>query len=277
MAILYAYDSEPPTDPTKDSRMPLHQGLSQAQIRQLRKDGFVNAGPPFEAAALERICKEYDRLVTFDNQVLGNAEDGVYPYRAMLNFRSPELKRVISAPVLLEIMVQLLGRDIRFWWDQGINKAPGARSYIAWHQDNGYQDGESQEYITAWLALDDSGPANGGLYVIPGSHKQGRLPHVMETVHAVIPNEHVDENGAIPLNARAGDLLLFSSLLVHQTVGNDTQDEQRRAWVIQYCRGDHRNLETGEVYDNRPWVVKDGEIVTEPWSERRFELRREHA
>ena len=28
---------------------------------------------------------------------------------------------------------------------------------------------------------------------------------------------------------------------------------------LQYCRADQRNEETGEIYDNRPWVMKGGE------------------
>lgn len=37
--------------------------------------------------------------------------------------------------------MDLVGPNIRFWWDQGINKTPGATSYIPWHQDNGYSEG----------------------------------------------------------------------------------------------------------------------------------------
>ena len=251
--------------------------LTADQHDALKREGFVNAGPVFDAGELEAIAKEYDRLVTFDAQVLGNEEDGFFPYRAMLNFRSPLLKGVLSHPELLALAVQHLGPDLRFWWDQGINKAPGSGSYIAWHQDNGYQEGRSLEFLTCWLALDDSDQGNGGLQVIPGSHLAGRLPHEMRGVHAVIPDGSLEIDNAVPLDAKAGDLLLFSSFLVHQTVGNGSVDRNRRAWVVQYCRGDHRNEATGEVYDNRPWVVRDGEIVDEPWSERPFDLKRDRA
>ena len=247
--------------------------LSDAQLEQFRADGFVNLGPLFDAAELEAIGAEYDRLVTPEAQVLGNAEDGVYPYRAMLNFRSPSLKACVSDTRLLEVAGQLLGPDIRFYWDQGINKSPGAGSEIAWHQDNGYQGGRTQEYLTCWLVLDDSSVENGGLLVVPGSHRGGQREHEWQGVHAVIPSAHFDEASAVPLDACAGDLLIFSSLLIHQTVGNTTVDAHRRAWVIQYCRGDQRNEDTGEVYDNRPWVVRSGEPVLEPWAERPFDLR----
>ena len=74
------------------------------------------------------------------------------------------------------------------------------------------------------------------------------------------------------LDARAGELLVFSSLLVHQTVGNRSRDRNRRAWVIQYCRAGQRNELTGEVYDNRPWVLRDGVAQQTLEAERRLDL-----
>jgi hypothetical protein len=251
--------------------------LTDEQLEAFRTHGFVNLGPVFDAGELETIGKEYDRLVTFEAQVLGNEEDGVFPYRAMLNFRSPELAGFILHPALLEVAVQVLGPDVRFWWDQGINKAPGSGSRIAWHQDNGYQHGRTQEFLTCWLALDDSELANGGLQVVPGSQRGGLLEHEWQGVHAVIPDGRFDAERAVPLDARAGDLLVFSSLLVHQTVGNRTAARNRRAWVVQYCRGDQHNEDTGEIYDNRAWAVRGGEFAEALRSERPFDLVRERA
>ena len=247
--------------------------LSDEQVKDFRELGFVNIGPIFNQRDIESIQSEYDRLVTMDSQTLGNDDEGRFPYRAMLNFRSEKLKAITQDKNLLDGMVQLLGADVRFWWDQGINKSPGAGSYIDWHQDNGYASGVTPEYITCWLALDDSSPENGGLYVIPESHKAGPRDHEWQGVHAVVSEQFVEAEKAQPLNAKAGDMLLFSSYLLHQTVGNTSKDKQRRAWVMQYCRGDHANETTGEVYDNRPWVVKGGEYVENPWSERVFDLR----
>jgi len=239
---------------------------------RFERDGYLNLGPVLEASELAEIGAEYDRLVTPEAQTLGNADEGEYPYRAMLNFRSPVLKRFLTHPVLLEIAQIVLGPDVRFWWDQGIDKSPGAGSYIKWHQDNGYARGRVPAYLTCWLALDDSDVSNGGLVVVPGSHAGGDVAHVWEGVHAVIPESEVDVGRAVPLDARVGDLLVFSSQLVHQTVGNTTRDRHRRAWVIQYCRGDQRNLETGEPCLERPWVVRGGEALAEPLVERRFDL-----
>jgi len=249
--------------------------LTQERLEEFREQGFLNLGPVFDAEELERIAKEYDRLVTPEAQTLGNEEDGVFPYRAMLNFRSPELAAFVLHPALLDVAVQVLGEDVRFYWDQGINKPPGAGSPIDWHQDNGYANGRTPEYLTTWLALDDSDRENGGLEAIPGSHRAGLLPHEWQGVHAVIEAQPEWEAKAQPLDARAGDLLIFSSYLVHRTLGNHTPDRNRRSWVVQYCRGDHRNDTTGEVYDNRAWAVRGGRYMTELQSERRFVMGRD--
>jgi ectoine hydroxylase-related dioxygenase (phytanoyl-CoA dioxygenase family) len=245
--------------------------LDELSLARFRRDGFLNVGAVFSPTEVEEIGRTYDTLVRPDGQLLGNESDGQFPYRAMMNFRSEALAGYVTHPELLEIAEQVLGSDIRFWWDQGINKAPGAGSFIAWHQDNGYTQGRVAEYLTCWLALDDSDTENGGLLVIPGSHAGGQHKHEWQGVHAVISD--VDESKAVPLDARAGDMLIFSSLLVHQTVGNTTHDRSRRAWVVQYCRGDQRNSVTGEVYDNRPWVVRGGEFQTKLEAERQFDLR----
>jgi len=262
---------------TEKTRGDLEMALSEAQLESFSHQGFINLGRIFDDAQLRTISTEYDLLVTDEAQVLGNDEEGFFPYRAMLNFRSPALAAFILHPHLLAIAQQVLGDDIRFWWDQGINKKPGSGSPIAWHQDNGYQRGRTQEFLTCWLALDASDTENGGLNVIPGSHQAGHRPHTWEGVHAVIPGDQLDTADSVGLDARAGEVLIFSSLLVHQTLGNLTADRQRRAWVIQYCRGDQYNEVTGEVYDNRAWAVKGGVVADSLESERPFDLVRERA
>lgn len=244
--------------------------FSDEERRRLDADGFVNVGRVLEPAELAEIRGEYDRLVTAEKQTLGNDRDGRFPYRAMLNFRSEVLKGYLSHEAFCGLAMDRLGPDLRFWWDQGINKQPGSGSHIDWHQDNGYGEGQVPEYLTFWLALDDSDTENGGLLVIPGSHHDGPRDHTLEDVHWVIPE--VDERSAIPLDARAGDLLIFSSLLVHKTVGNHTQNRHRRAWVIQYIAADACDEETGRGYEERPRVTSEGRILPELLVERPFSL-----
>ena len=75
--------------------------LDTAQQTTLARDGFINAGPVLAPEDLAEITSEYDQLVTPGTQVLGNERDGFFPYRAMLNFRSPALAAFVLHPSLV--------------------------------------------------------------------------------------------------------------------------------------------------------------------------------
>src|SRR5690606_40313037 len=45
-----------------------------------------------------------------------------------------------------------------------------------WHQDNAY-NGLPVEHFQLWIALTETRNANGTLWLAPGSHKRGQLPH----------------------------------------------------------------------------------------------------
>jgi len=234
--------------------------LTETQIAQFREHGYLNLGRIHNESELAEIGAEYDALVT-PEQILGPADAGGFPYRVMLHMLSPRLRRYTAHPGLLEIMMQLIGPDVRLWWDQGINKGPGSGAAVPWHQDNGFTEGSIPEYVTTWLSLDDSSLENGGLYVLPGSHKDGPRDHVGgdDGFYHYVPG--VDESRAIALPASAGDVLIFSSLMLHRTVGNTTKDRQRRAWVIQYMQTDVVNSVTGETYEHLPELTRDGRIL----------------
>ena len=73
--------------------------LCDEQIEAFRSQGYLNLGVLFDEEELATIAREYDRFVRKESQVLGDAEQGVFPYRAMLNFRSPELQRAVARVV----------------------------------------------------------------------------------------------------------------------------------------------------------------------------------
>jgi ectoine hydroxylase-related dioxygenase (phytanoyl-CoA dioxygenase family) len=62
--------------------------------------------------------------------------------------------RRFASRALVEPLLELLGPDVRLYWDQAVAKPPGATSDTPWHQDNGYGAVEPAEYVTTTLALD---------------------------------------------------------------------------------------------------------------------------
>ena len=126
----------------------------------------------------------------------------------------------------------LIGPDVRLYWDQAVYKKTEKPRRFPWHQDNGYTFVEPQAYLTVWLALTDATVDNGCPHVAPGLHRLGTLAH-----HYVDPLGWeclTDVPDALPAEVPAGGAVVFSSLTPHLTGPNLTADV-RKAYILQYA------------------------------------------
>ena len=100
-------------------------------------------------------------------------------------------------------------------------KPPGIGAPFPMHQDYHYFPYEKDSMLAVFLHLDDTTPENGGLAVFPGSHKLGPLPDMSDKpgVHYVDQDQFSLEK-AVPIEAKKGDVLIFSYLLVHGSYMN---------------------------------------------------------
>jgi ectoine hydroxylase-related dioxygenase (phytanoyl-CoA dioxygenase family) len=242
--------------------------LSDAQRETFRERGFFSLGKPFSPAELAEIGAEYDRLLARAMKI-GNPGETPFDYVALLQLQSPALRRLAAAPALVEPLLELLGPDVRLYWDQAVAKPPGTSSDTPWHQDNGYGAVEPAEYVTTTLALDAMTRANGCLWIQPGSHRRGASAH-RDTGGFFQVGYEGDETGE-PCELEAGEVLVFSSLTLHRAGPNPTGG-WRRSWVIQFIPSSATNGE-GRLFDDRLHVARGGRVLGEPWSERPFDVR----
>jgi ectoine hydroxylase-related dioxygenase (phytanoyl-CoA dioxygenase family) len=132
---------------------------------------------------------------------------------------------------LTDVCADLIGPDVRLYWDQAVYKKPGTESPFPWHQDNGYAFVEPQQYLTCWVALTDATEDNGCPWVVPGLHRRGTLAHHYSDIGFVCLR---DPESAVPVPAAAGSIVVFSSLTPHSTGHNRTGDV-RKAYIVQYA------------------------------------------
>ena len=116
----------------------------------------------------------------------------------------------------------LIGPDVRLYWDQAVYKRPHGAEPVLWHQDNGYTYIEPQAYLTVWVALTDATPENGCISVLPGVHRSGTVAHRNTPIGFECC---IDPQGAVEVPVRAGDAVVFSSLTPHAT---GSQHDRRR-------------------------------------------------
>ncbi len=81
--------------------------------------------------------------------------------------------------------------------------------------------------IDILIALTDIGPGDGATMVVPGSHKS-HFPHPQSEIHRMQKDASVDEvEGAIELQMKAGDALLFVDAICHGSAKRVTPGKRR--------------------------------------------------
>jgi ectoine hydroxylase-related dioxygenase (phytanoyl-CoA dioxygenase family) len=187
--------------------------------------------------------------------------------------RSAFVRRFVADDVFAGIAADLIGPDVRLYWDQSVYKQPNGAEPVLWHQDNGYTYVEPQAYLTCWLAITDATPQNGCIAVMPGAHRDGTLEHRSTPVGEECWG---DWSQAVEVPVRAGSLVVFSSLTPHATKRNTT-DFVRKAYIVQYApdgavalagdpaAGPPTRTETLGDDKRRYWILRDG-VRVEPVS-----------
>ncbi len=143
-------------------------------------------------------------------------------------FRSLALK-----PSLVEIMLGLLGPNLKLYRNAVLMKPPSVGSAKGVHQDSPYWPIEPMNLASCWIAFDPATKANGCMTVMAGSHKFGALPHVDVQDDFVIPETHYDAGRMAPVEMEPGDGLVFHSLLIHGSAPNRSE-QPRRAITLSY-------------------------------------------
>jgi hypothetical protein len=80
-------------------------------------------------------------------------------------------------PSLLTLVAALVNGKPVLMGVELFAKPPRVGSGVPYHQDNGYFSLVPPDALTCWIAIDQSSPENGCVYYVPGSYRQGPLPH----------------------------------------------------------------------------------------------------
>lgn len=213
--------------------------ISADQARRYDEDGYFLLEDGLDAATLALLQAEIDPIEAETEALLRKLPDGRYfiarageiTFAPHLVLRSEQLRAFCGGPLFRDLVHDLIGPAVRLYWEQAVYKKPETAADFPWHQDNGYTYVEPQQYLTCWIALTDTDETNGCPWVVPGVHRLGTLRHWMTDLGwrclAEAPN-------AVPVPARAGSIVVFSSLTPHRTGPNQT-DGVRKAYIVQFA------------------------------------------
>lgn len=126
-----------------------------------------------------------------------------------------------SAPVVEKVRSLLGAQDIALSQNHHncvMTKHPGFSSATLWHQDIRYWLFDRPDLVSVWLALGDENDRNGGVWLIPGTHRQhlerGRFDGAL-FFRQDIPENQATIETAVPAELACGDTLFFHSRTLH--------------------------------------------------------------
>lgn len=222
----------------RSRRGPLRR-VTPEQARDYDEQGFFVLRGAFSPEECRRVIAAIDPLEAEGEKLLRDLGGRVFIARAdeitftiHLVERSPVLREFCAGPVFRDLAHDLIGPDVRLYWDQSVYKKPGAGEPFPWHQDNGYTFVEPQQYLTCWVALTDADQKNGCPWVVPGLHRRGTLHHEASDLGFVCLEGQPPD--AVPVPAQAGDIVVFSSLTPHAT-GPNQSDRVRKTYIVQFA------------------------------------------
>lgn len=216
--------------------------MTATDIGAFEEDGFTVARGLFGYDEIDRLRAEFAALHAagpvpghFEPHASGDPLR-VYP-RVMHPHEISRLAlRFLLDTRLRRVLEALFGEEVLAAQSMFYFKPPGARGQ-ALHQDNFYLRAEPGTCVAAWVACDVIDRENGGLEVVPGTHRMDLFCPEEADAGLSFAREYVPPPAglaAVPVDMAPGDVLFFNGSLVHGSQPNRSADRFRRSFIGHY-------------------------------------------
>ena len=178
-----------------------------------------------------------------------------------LQFYSAEWLHAVTNPRLAAAIGGLLRSDnVELHHSTLHVKPPESGHPFPMHQDDPFYPHTDGRYIDVLIHLDDTFHENGEIRFLDGSHKLGKLEHIMRTEAGPcsphLPTDQYRLEDTVPVPAKAGDVVCFSIYTVHGSYINTT-DKNRR--LVRVGFRDPDNTQLGGQSMGRPGLLVYGQ------------------
>ena len=266
--------------------------LSQAQLDEFHIRGFVNGGRVVDDATVEVLRDELQKVMEgrSKNQPLLNRNlldsKNKSEYGEQANSGKQVVVQIVNIfeaseaylehcknPLITEAVARLCNNTdmLRVWHDQIQYKPARVGGPTGWHQDfPAWPILQPADLISAWVALDDAEIDNGCMWMVPGSHRWGKVPlqsgenFAPKFDPALLP-EGVSAK-AEPLIVKKGEVAFHHCMTWHGSPPNKSE-RPRRAIAVHYMPGytiyvkghhpceKHVTVQPGEVLQGEKFPV----------------------
>ncbi len=195
--------------------------LSQQQVQSYQADGYLSGLPVATATEAALYREAFNRLEEREGRE--KARIGLLDY----HFEEPFLWQIAAHPAVLDAMEALMGPNLLLLATHFFCKYGQEEKFVDWHQDATYWGLLPSITATAWYAVDDSDEENGCMRVIPGTHLGSIREHGTSkqagnllSVNQRVPVTVEEEQRAVPLPLKAGEISIHDGALIHGSLPN---------------------------------------------------------
>lgn len=217
-------------------------------IEDYRQNGYVAGLPVFSADQVAKLRTEIETLEANQPEGAGGYDLNQF-FRVNGHVVIPLLAEVARTPAILDAVEAVLGPNLLAWSVELFIKEPHSTKTVSWHQDITYWGmGETDDEVTAWIALSDVSVEAGCMRFIPGSHKNKIVAHEDTFGEDNLLSRGQEIAGIDEAKAKHGPLKPGQMSLHHgrcfHASGANGSDDRRIGMAIRYV--------TPEVRDHAP-------------------------
>ncbi|MEM7214130.1 MAG: phytanoyl-CoA dioxygenase family protein [Pseudomonadota bacterium] len=213
-----------------------------------RQNGFVSGLPVFTREKAADLRNQIEALEATQSEGAGGYELNQF-FRVNGHVVIPLLAEIARTPAILDAVESVLGSNLLAWSVELFIKEPHSNKTVTWHQDITYWGmGETDDEVTAWLALSNVSIEAGCMRFIPGSHKNKIVEHedTFSEDNLLSRGQEIagiDESKAQHGPLKPGEMSLHHGRCFHASGANGS-DDRRIGMAIRYV--------TPEVRDHAP-------------------------
>lgn len=201
--------------------------LSPAQLAQYGRQGYLC---PVDALSESGAAEVRKNLEIVERRAAGNADrEAALVHNS--NWVVPFIDEVVRHEAIVDPVTSILGPDLLAIHVNLFIKEPKSPHFISWHQDLHYWGLDTDDEVTAWLALSPATTESGCMRFLPGSHKT-----IAEHRDTFAENNllsrgqevavEVDERQAVSVELKPGQMSLHHGRLFHASHENASNDRR---------------------------------------------------
>ncbi len=248
--------------------------LNQAQIDFFHENGFLRIPQVYNEAEISDMSDSLDRLIEdwaltsagwsgpWRDVYLDEEVEKQVKLTAMhdLHLYSDAWMRAVTNPKLATALSQLLDSSVELHHTTMHIKPPQTGHPFPMHQDSPFYEHTDGRFIDTLAHLDDTFHENGEIRFLAGSHKRGKLPHILKNPDGTACSPHLNTDDykledTMPVPAKRGDVVVFHIYCIHGSYINQTTEPRR---MVRMGYRDPHNDQLAGQSNGRPGLIVKG-------------------